>query len=138
MPDKADALAQVPLLSGLGRRQLGKLARKARERQFKPGTVVVEEGTMSGVGFFVIAEGEASVRRGGVEVARLGPGGHFGELALIGEHERTATVRAETRLDCIELTAWDFREFVQSDAEVSWNLLQHVVGLLVEQGRAVG
>jgi hypothetical protein len=44
-------------------------------------------------------------------------------------------VRAETRLECLELTAWDFREFVQSDANVSWKLLQHVVALLHQQQR---
>ena len=135
VPGTVDALAQVPLLGGLGRRQLGRLARKARERRFKPGTNVVEQGKMSGVGFFVISSGEASVLNGGAEVGRLGPGDHFGELALIGERERTATVRAETELECLELTAWDFRDFVKSDADVSWKLLQHVVGMLAQPPR---
>ena len=53
---------------------------------------------MSGVGFFIIAEGEASVSVDGVEVSRIGPGDHFGELALISEDARTATVTAVTRL----------------------------------------
>jgi CRP-like cAMP-binding protein len=127
-----DSLRQVPLLSGLSQRHLRGLAGKARERRFKTGTAVLQEGKMSGIGFFIINSGEASVRAGGKEIARLGPGDHFGELALIGERERTATVTAETELDCLEIAAWDFRDFVKSDADVSWKLLQHVVHLLLE------
>ena len=92
---------------------------------------MIEEGKISGIGFFVIAAGEAWVRRQ-QEGLRLGPGDHFGELALIGDRERTATVTAETALECLEITAWDFRDFVKSDADVSWKLLQHVVDLLLE------
>ncbi len=133
MNAKAEALKRVPLLSGLGQRQLRRLAAKARERQFKAGVVVVREGTMSGVGFFVITAGEAIVTARELDVARLGPGDYFGELALIGERERTATVTAATRLECLEITAWDFRDFVKGDSDVSWKLLQHVVHLLVER-----
>ena len=133
MAKNADALKQVPLLSGLSHRHLARLADKAKERQFKAGTAVVQEGKMSGIGFFIISAGEASVRSGGREVARLGPGDHFGELALIGERERTATVTADTPLECLEITAWDFRDFVKSDAEVSWKLLQHVIDQLLGQ-----
>jgi CRP/FNR family transcriptional regulator, cyclic AMP receptor protein len=112
-----------------------RLARKLKERQFLPGTFVVQEGKMSGIGFFVITAGEATVTVDGNEVGRLGPGDHFGELALIGERERTATVTAQTRLDCLELAAWDFREFVQSDSDVSWRLLEYVVNLLFDAER---
>jgi len=127
----AERLKQVSLLSGLSKRDLRRLAGKVRERRFKPGTAVVQEGKMSGIGFFVITGGEASVVVGGKEVARLGPGDHFGELGLIVKRERTATVTADTQLECLELTAWDFREFVQGDADVSWKLLQHVAQLLL-------
>jgi CRP-like cAMP-binding protein len=131
----AEQLKQVPLLSGLSKRDLRRLADKVRERRFKPGTAVVQEGKMSGIGFFVITDGEASVLVGGKEVSRLGPGDHFGELGLIVKRERTATVTAETQLECLELTAWDFREFVQGDAAVSWKLLQHVSELLLGERR---
>jgi CRP-like cAMP-binding protein len=131
----AEQLKQVPLLSGLSKRDLRRLADKVRERRFKPGTAVVQEGKMSGIGFFVITDGEASVLVGGKEVSRLGPGDHFGELGLIVKRERTATVTAETQLECLELTAWDFREFVQGDAAVCWKLLQHVSELLLGERR---
>ena len=128
--DAADALRQVPLFSDLSDRQLKKLGQRFRERTLKPGTSVVQEGTMSGVGFFVVAAGEASVSVDGKEVATLGPGDHFGELALITESERSATVSAKTELTCLEIPFWDFREFAQQNGDVTWKLLQHVVSLL--------
>jgi CRP-like cAMP-binding protein len=136
MENAADALQQVPFFSCLEGRQLKRLAAKLRERRLPAGTVVVKEGEMSGIGFFVISEGEAAVTLRGNEVATLGPGGHFGELALIAERERTATVTAQTPLKCLELASWDFREFVQSDPDVSWRLLQYVVDLLLDDERA--
>jgi CRP-like cAMP-binding protein len=94
---------------------------------------VVQENRMSGVGFFVITDGEAVVSVRGKTVARIGPGDHFGELALISEAERTATVTAETPLHCLEIPFWDFREFAMANPDVTWKLLQHVVGLLGER-----
>jgi PPM family protein phosphatase len=131
VPDAAEALKQVPLFASLNQRQLKRLARKFKPHHFKAGTVVVQEGKMSGIGFFVITDGEASVSTGGKEAARLGPGAHFGEPGLILERERTASVTAETNLTCLEIPTWDFREFVQSDGDVSWKLLQHVVATLL-------
>jgi CRP-like cAMP-binding protein len=127
----AERLKEVPLFSGLGKRDLRRLAGKVSERRYKPGTAVVQESKMSGIGFFVITDGEASVQVGGKEVSRLVPGDHFGELALIVKRERTATVTAETPLECLELTAWDFRDFVRGDPDVSWKLLLHVTELLL-------
>ena len=98
-------------------------------RQFRPGVDVVVEGTMSGVGFFIISEGEASVTVDGREVARIGPGDHFGELALITEDARTATVTAVTRLTCNVIAFWDFRKFARENPDVCWALLQHLAGL---------
>ena len=130
MTNVADNLKRVPLLAELDGRQLKKLAGKFRERSFQPGTSVVREGTMSGIGFFVIAEGEAAVSIGGKDVATLSAGDHFGELALVSESERTATVTARTQLQCLEIPFWDFREFALENPDVTWKLLQHVVEVL--------
>jgi CRP-like cAMP-binding protein len=128
-----DELGRVRLLSGLSRRQLRQLARLVKERQYRPGVTIVEEGTMSGVGFFIVADGEASVSVDGVEVARIGPGDHFGELALISEDARTASVTAVTRLRCHVIPFWDFRKFARDNPDVAWKLLQHVTGLLMAE-----
>jgi CRP-like cAMP-binding protein len=132
-----DELRAVSLFQDLSQRQLRQLARLVKEREFRPGVTVVEEGTMCGVCFFVVAEGEASVSVDGTEVARLGAGDHFGELALITETERTASVTAVTRLRCHVIAFWDFRRFAKDNPEVAWKLLQHVSRLLVAaRGRA--
>ena len=133
MPTKSESLKQVPLFDQLTQRQLKRLAGRFKEGKFPPGTTVVRQGKMSGVGFFVVAAGEAVVSVDGKEVARLGAGDYFGELALIAERERTATVTAVTALDCLEIPIWDFRESSKNDPDVSWKLLRHVVGLLLDE-----
>jgi CRP-like cAMP-binding protein len=125
-----DALARVPMLESLDRKHLEKLAKDFRERTFPAGTVVVKEGDKQGIGFFVIADGDAVVTRGGDEVARLGPGAHFGAVALISDRVRTATVTAETDLHTYVMTLWDFRSFVQGDADVAWKLLEQLAEML--------
>jgi CRP-like cAMP-binding protein len=125
-----DALAQVPMLSSLDRKHLEKLAKDFTDRTFPAGSVVVRQGDDRGIGFFVIADGEAIVSVDGAEVARLGPGTHFGAIALIADRHRTATVTAETELHTYVMTLWDFRSFVQGDAEVAWKLLEQLAGML--------
>lgn len=88
---------------------------------------------MSGVGFFIIVDGEAAVSVDGTRVATLGPGDYFGELALISKQVRTATVTAVTPLRCLVLMFADFRDFARGNPDVLWNLLEHVVGLLAEE-----
>jgi CRP-like cAMP-binding protein len=136
MPGVVDELRGVRLFAGLNQRQLRQLARIAKERQYAPGVSVVAQGTMSGVSFFIVAEGEGAVSVDGEEVARIGPGDHFGELALITEEARTATVTAVTRLRCHVIAFWDFRRFAKENPDVSWKLLQHLATLLtVERER---
>jgi len=130
MSDTADLLAGVPLLSGLDRKHLEMLARDFSERTFPAGSTVVREGDERGIGFFLVAEGEGVVSVGGKEVAKVGRGSYFGEVALISDRVRTATVMATTDLRCLVMTLWDFRAFVQGDAEVAWKLLEHVGGML--------
>lgn len=133
MATTVGTLKEVPLLSCLNQRELKRLARNVREQSFSPGTSVLREGKMSGVGFFVISEGEASVSVGGKEVAQLGPGDHFGELGLIGHRARSATVTATTPLTCQVMATWDLEELVKSSPSTAWKLLRHVVDLLAEE-----
>lgn len=134
MSDTADLLAGVPLLSGLDRKHLEKLARDFTERTFPAGSTVVREGDEHGIGFFVVAGGEGVVSVGGKEVATVSRGSYFGEVALISDRVRTATVTATTDLSCLVMTVWDFRAFVQGDAEVAWKMLEHVGGMLHNRG----
>src|SRR5687768_5395476 len=115
----ADVLAQVPLFAGIERRELDRLAATFRERTFPEGAEVTREGEL-GVGFFVITEGSASVSIAGEPRASLGAGDFFGEMALIDEGPRSATVIAATDLRCLALSPWEFRPFVEENSGVAW------------------
>lgn len=130
MTDTVGLLAGVPLLASLDKKHLERLAKDFSERTFPAGSTVIREGDEKGVGFFVVAEGEGSVSIDGTQIATIGPGDYFGEVALISDRVRTATVTATTDLHCMVMTFWDFRAFVRGDAEVAWKLLEHVGGLL--------
>ena len=126
MSDAVSELARVPLFSGLNKRQLKKLASSFRERTYGPGITIVREGQMSGVGFFVIVEGTATVSVRGSVVDTVGPGDHFGELAMITQKERGATVTPETTTRCLVISFIDFRDVVQRIGDVAWKLLEHL------------
>jgi len=133
VPEVTEQLQAVPLFSELNQRQLKRISRDFRDRRFKAGTSIVRQNEMSGIGFFIITEGEASVLVDGREVASIGPGTHFGELALISESVRTATVTAVTPLRCLEITFWDFRRIAKDNPDIAWKLLQYVSGLLIDE-----
>ncbi len=118
-----DVLQTVPLFGDLGRRDLQRIARLFKERRFAAGETVVKEGS-GGAAFFLIEAGEATVTVRGDRRRTLGPGDHFGEIALLDEGQRSATVTATSDLVCHGLTLWDFRPLVQGDGRIGWKLLQ--------------
>jgi CRP/FNR family transcriptional regulator len=93
-----------------------------RERRFKAGDTMTQEGA-AGVGFFVVEEGQADVQVGGESKGTVGPGDYFGEIALINESPRTATLTASTDMVCYGMTPWDFRPLVESNSTIAWKLL---------------
>ena len=118
-----DVLASVPLLKAVERRDLERLARELKPRTFSAGQKATEEG-QGGVAFWIILSGTASVNVGGAPRPSLGPGDFFGEMALLSEAGvRTATVTAETDLECVGLTVWEFKPLVESNSELAWKLL---------------
>jgi CRP/FNR family cyclic AMP-dependent transcriptional regulator len=131
MADVVQRLKGVPLFSGVRDRELKRLANVMRESRFNEGDAITTEGR-SGIGFFLIEEGNASVSLYGEIIRTLGPGDHFGEIALIDEGPRSATVTASTDLRCRGMAAWEFRSFVQEHPEVAWPLLQTLVSRLRE------
>jgi len=118
-----EALRRVPLFAGLDDNELAQVALLFKERHFDAGDTVVMEGS-DGAAFFLIESGEASVAVRGSERANLGPGDHFGEIALIDEGVRSATIAATTDLVCYGLTLWEFRPLVVDNGEIGWKLLQ--------------
>jgi hypothetical protein len=129
-----EVLHRVPLFADLNRREVEQVARLFKERRFSEGETVVKEGS-GGAAFFLIDSGEARVSVGGKQRATLKPGDYFGEIALIDEGARSATITASSDLVCYGLTFWDFRPLVQKNAAIGWKLLQSLAKRLREAGQ---
>jgi CRP/FNR family transcriptional regulator, cyclic AMP receptor protein len=131
MPLSAESLQQVPLFKDLSSRDLKQLAQAMNERTYPAGRELTTEGE-SGLGFFVVADGTAAVTVDGTKRRDLGPGDHFGEMALIDGGTRSAKVTAETELTCYGMTAWNFKPFLKDHPDLVWALLQTLVARLRE------
>jgi len=116
-----EMLKKVPLFAGLDDKELQEISLSMRERRFKAGDTMTQEGA-AGVGFFVVEEGRAEVQVGGETKGSVGPGDYFGEIALINESPRTATLTASTDMVCWGMTPWDFRPLVESNSTIAWKL----------------
>ena len=125
MAAPAELVQRVPLFSDLSKQEVQGLASSMKERTFSEGDTIATEG-QSGIGFFVIEEGEATVTIGGQERGTLKAGDHFGEIALIDDGARTATVTAKTQLRAYGITAWEFRPMVEQNAGLAWKLLKEL------------
>jgi CRP-like cAMP-binding protein len=131
MEDVVETLGGVPLFQGVKPKELKKLANRMQERSFNEGDEITTEGK-SGVGFFLIEDGNATVSIDREIVRTLGPGDYFGDIALIDSGPRSATIVATTDLRCQGLTAWEFRPFVEEHPEVAWQMLETLAARLRE------
>jgi CRP/FNR family transcriptional regulator, cyclic AMP receptor protein len=118
-----EALRRVPIFADLDDGELAQVALLFKERRFAPGETVVKEGA-DGAAFFLIDAGEASVSVGGAERPSLRAGDCFGEIALIDEGARSATITARSELHCYGLTFWEFQPLVVANGAIGWKLLQ--------------
>jgi CRP/FNR family cyclic AMP-dependent transcriptional regulator len=121
------ALGAVPIFARLRDDQLSRLALRTTARAFAPGTVIVREGDTS-MSLYVILSGSVRVDRsrpegGTVRVAELGVRDAFGEMGLIDDAPRSATVTAETETTCALLAKWDFQNEIREDPEIAVALL---------------
>ncbi|HEX2293463.1 MAG TPA: cyclic nucleotide-binding domain-containing protein [Gaiellaceae bacterium] len=114
---KAELIKGVPLFSELGRKELEEIAHIADEIDLSEGKELTVQGH-AGREFFVLIEGEAAVRQGDKEVNRLGPGDFFGEIALVEDRPRTATVVAESPVRILVITARSFRSLLEHSPEI--------------------
>jgi CRP/FNR family transcriptional regulator, cyclic AMP receptor protein len=119
---KIEALKRSPLFEGLSRKQLAAVARLSDDLDVPAGTVLCSEGAR-GREFFVIIEGEATVTRGGAEVATVSSGDFFGEIALLEHVRRTATVTATTPLRFFVISGQAFGSVLDADPAIERKLL---------------
>jgi CRP-like cAMP-binding protein len=104
-------LAEVPLFSACSRKDLQQVAKRAEDIKVEPGKVLVSEGA-AGAEFFVILDGNAKVSRHGQDVATLGAGDFFGDLALLDRAPRNATITATTPMELVVLGQREFSALI--------------------------
>ncbi len=118
-------LQGVPIFAGLNKRQLKAISKSARQRSFAKGDAIVREGEL-GVGFYLILEGSAEVRRGAKPLARLERGQFFGEMGLLEKQPRSADVFAAEDSYCLVLSAPTFWSLVSTSPKIARGLVQEL------------
>jgi CRP/FNR family transcriptional regulator, cyclic AMP receptor protein len=134
--DVVKMLSGVPLFSELSKKELDALARNAKEVAHREGAVLAREGE-SGLGFFLIVDGTASVTVGGRARRKMGAGDFFGEISLLDNGPRSATVTAQTPIQLIGLTQWNFKRLVESNPAIATKMLKTMAGRLRAASRDV-
>lgn len=128
---KLDQLANVQLFSACNRKELGLIGRATDEVDVAAGKVLCEQGK-PGYEFYLILDGEATVRRNGKKVATLGPGRSFGELALLTRLPRNATVEAATDMTLLVLGQREFSGLLDEVPGIAHKLLSSMAQRLYE------
>jgi len=128
---KVEALKQAPLFEGLSRKELSELAKHTEDLEVPEGRAICREGE-TGHEFFVILDGEIEITSKGKPVATRGGGDFVGEIALLEETKRTATVTAKTPLHVLVLTRQDFRRLVDQNPSVERKVMQALARRVVE------
>lgn len=122
---RADVFAKLPLFTGCSRRELRKIAAIADELDFIEGKVLTRQSA-SGREFFVLLEGTAVVVRDGKTLTTLGPGDFFGELALLSDRPRSATVTTTSPVEALILTKPNFKRLLRENPTISVKVLAAV------------
>jgi len=122
---RVEALRHTRLFGDLDASELASIAELFKERRFAAGETVIKEGS-GGAAFYVIESGDAIVTIGGEQRGELRAGDHFGEVALLDEGARIATITAANDMVCYGLTLWEFKPLVERNGVIGWKLLQTI------------
>jgi CRP/FNR family transcriptional regulator, cyclic AMP receptor protein len=123
------------MFAGVSDESLDRLAEVAGEQAFEAGHLIVRQGQV-GTGLFLLLEGEAAVMRGTTELARLSAGEFIGELAVIDQLPRVASVRAETDVRCLAIASWDLIGLLERDHALALNVIRGLVARLRAAGES--
>jgi CRP/FNR family transcriptional regulator, cyclic AMP receptor protein len=127
----------VPLFRGLEDDELKAVANLSKEMAFREGETIVKEGD-AGLGFYVIIDGEAVVKRRNREVARLQRGSFFGEMSLLDDQPRSADVIAMAPTKCLVLLRWNFWSLVSKNKKVMRGLFKEMARRLRATTETIG
>lgn len=130
--EKLERLGTVPLFADLGAKDLERVLSTSKEVTHADGDTVVTAGR-GGVGFHLILDGKAKVIRNGRTAATLGVGDFFGEMALVDDGPRSASVLAEGDLTTLVISKWDFRPLVKDHPALAWRLIEYLTARVREE-----
>ncbi len=134
-------LAKTELFNRLSNDDLGKFAAKVVGRSYNAGQVITKQGDL-GTGLFVITSGSVDViidrdAPDEKQVATLKEGESFGEMALLLEKPRSATVVATEPTECFTLVRWDFKELATKSPDILWNMLEMMAERLADADQSI-
>ena len=133
---KIEHLADTWLFSTCSRRELSRIARSCDEIDVKSGRVLTSEGEF-GREFFLIRDGQASVKRKGRKIATLGPGQYFGELSLLSRLPRNSTITADTDMDLLVLGQRELSALIEDVPSIAHKMLEVMAKRLSESDTRV-
>jgi CRP/FNR family transcriptional regulator, cyclic AMP receptor protein len=124
--DVGSMIGSVPFFSSFDQKHRKDLISQGKQLSYKAGDAIVNEGTM-GVGFFLILDGKAEVRKGSKVLATLSKGQFFGEMSLIDDQPRSADVVALQPTKCWAITSWAFSALLKTHPEMALGMLKETV-----------
>jgi serine/threonine protein phosphatase PrpC len=137
---RIDAICKLPLFQHLSYREQVAVLSVAKSRIYEEGATIVTQG-QPGDEMYIIIEGHLVVESNGMKIAELGPGGHFGEMALVDSSPRSATVRARTRTDVLAIGQTEINGLMRVEpvlgVKVLWNFVQVLSMRLREASREI-
>lgn len=116
-------LARVPIFAHCTAEEVKAISSVAQEGYFQPGQIIVTQGT-PGQAFYLILSGRVEILRDNVSLGAFGPGDFFGEMSLLDQAPRSATIRALDHTSCLMLSSWDFKTLLEKHPSIAIKLLE--------------
>jgi CRP-like cAMP-binding protein len=116
-------LGRVPIFSNCTAEEIAAIAGVAQESFFQPGQIIVTQGT-PGQAFYLLTAGRVEILRDGTSLGAFGPGDFFGEMSLLDQAPRSATIRAIDQVSCLMLSSWDFKALLERHPSIAIKLLE--------------
>jgi CRP-like cAMP-binding protein len=116
-------LARVPIFADCTPAQIQSIAAVAQENFFQPDQIIVTQGT-PGQAFYLILSGRVEILRDGTSLGAFGAGDFFGEMSLLDQAPRSATIRALEPTNCLMLSSWDFKSLLEQHPRIAIKLLE--------------
>lgn len=116
-------LGRVPIFANCTPQEIAAIAALAQDSEFQPGQIIVTQGT-PGQAFYLVLSGRVEIVRDGQSLGAFGPGDFFGEMSLLDQAPRSATIRALEPTTCMMLSSWDFKSLLETHASIAVKLLR--------------